>query len=72
MCRAAAAAAAAAVQVGSSVEFVECDGQVVEVSCIEGKPRNVFERWDDATWRLKQALSRVLGNRQGQQQQAAQ
>lgn len=55
-------------QVGCSVEFVEADGQVVEVSCIEGKPRNVFEKWDSITWQLKQTLSRVMG---GQQQQQA-
>jgi hypothetical protein len=29
-------------------------------------------RWDNATWRLKQALGCVLSSRQGQQQQAAQ
>lgn len=55
------------VQVGSSVEFVESDGQVVEVSCIEGKPRNVFERWDNASWRMKQALNNVLRRQGGQQ-----
>lgn len=60
--------ACACLQVGCSVEFVEADGQVVEVSCIEGKPRNVFEKWDSITWQLKQTLSRVMG---GQQQQQA-
>lgn len=51
-------------QVGCSVQYVEADGEVVEVSCIEGKPRNVFERWDDATWRLRQTLDRVLQRQQ--------
>lgn len=54
-------------QVGGSAEFIESDGEVVQVTCIDGQPRNIFERWDNATWRLQQALSRVM-QQQGQQQ----
>jgi hypothetical protein len=55
-------------QVGGSAEFVESDGEVVQVCCIDGHPRNVFEKWDDATWRLKQALNRVMRGQQAQPQ----
>lgn len=55
-------------QVGGSAEFVESDGEVVQVCCIDGRPRNVFEKWDDATWRLKQALNRVMRGQQAQPQ----
>lgn len=47
-------------QVGASVDIVEADGEVVTVSCLEGTPRNVFERWDDTNWRLGQALRQVM------------
>jgi hypothetical protein len=53
---------------GSVVRYEEADGQVVEVSCIEGAPRNVFERWDATKWRLRQALNAALGRGQKQQQ----
>jgi hypothetical protein len=59
--------AAVFVQVGSSVEFVESDGEVVEVTCIDGQPRNVFERWDNLQWRLQQAWSKLLGQQQQQE-----
>jgi hypothetical protein len=52
-------------QVGAATSFEEADGQVVTVSCLEGKPRNVFEKWDAAKWRLnsawQQALQRATG-----------
>jgi hypothetical protein len=53
------------VQVGAATSYEEADGQVVTVSCLEGKPRNVFEKWDNAKWRLnsawQQALQRATG-----------
>lgn len=58
-------------QVGGSAEFIESDGEVVQVCCIDGTPRNVFERWDDATWRLKHALNRVMRGQQAQPQTGA-
>jgi hypothetical protein len=56
-------------QVGASIDFEEADGQVVTVSCLEGKPRNVFEKWDNAKWQLnrawQQALQRAAGSTAG-------
>jgi hypothetical protein len=57
-------------RVGAVQEFVEADGEVITVSCIEGRPRNIFERWDAASWRLQRALNSVLGR--GAQQQSPQ
>jgi hypothetical protein len=38
----------------------ECCVHFCQVTCLEGLPRNVFERWDDVSWRLRKALTRVL------------
>ncbi|WIA10745.1 hypothetical protein OEZ85_010916 [Tetradesmus obliquus] len=54
-------------QVGAATSYEEADGQVVTVSCLEGAPRNVFEKWDNAKWQLnkawQQALQRAAGTR---------
>lgn len=49
----------AASQVGSRVEFIESDGQVIEVTCQDGLPRTDLERWDYAQWRLGKALAQL-------------
>jgi hypothetical protein len=38
---------------------------VVTVACLEGKPRNVFEKWDDAKWRLNAAWQQALQRARG-------
>eukprot|EP00879_Flechtneria_rotunda_P018963 GHRR01019907.1.p1 GENE.GHRR01019907.1~~GHRR01019907.1.p1 ORF type:complete len:440 (+),score=157.56 GHRR01019907.1:356-1675(+) len=48
-------------QLGSTTSFEEGDGHQVQVSCIEGKPRNLFERWDDAAWRVTRAFKQAVG-----------
>eukprot|EP00882_Tetradesmus_deserticola_P011248 GHRQ01011898.1.p1 GENE.GHRQ01011898.1~~GHRQ01011898.1.p1 ORF type:complete len:139 (+),score=61.50 GHRQ01011898.1:613-1029(+) len=42
-------------QEGACTTFEEADGQVVTVSCLDGAPRNVFEKADSAKWRLGSA-----------------
>lgn len=47
-------------QVGACVEYVESDGQVIEVSCQDELPRTDFERWDYQQWRISKAWGDVM------------
>ncbi|KAF8068342.1 hypothetical protein HT031_002031 [Scenedesmus sp. PABB004] len=56
------------VQVGSQQQFVEdrLDGAVITVTCLDGSPRNAFEREDAAKWQLARALRASRGAGGGQ------
>eukprot|EP00878_Enallax_costatus_P038892 GHUV01044380.1.p2 GENE.GHUV01044380.1~~GHUV01044380.1.p2 ORF type:complete len:158 (+),score=47.41 GHUV01044380.1:595-1068(+) len=46
-------------QAGARVEYVESDGQVIEVTCQDVLPRTDIERWDYAQWKLSKAVAQV-------------